>query len=88
MPRPANPQDQSTIHGQVGAAIRRRRLRKKLSVDQVATSAGVPPKTWYNWESGRGLALERLPAIAQALDCTPKDLVPATMPERHQPVGE
>lgn len=76
MPRPAKPQDQSTFHGRVGAVIRRRRLKRQLSAGEAATAAGVPRATWYHWESGRHLALERLPAIADALWCEERDLIP------------
>ena len=76
MARPSKPPNVKTFMGRIGAEIRRRRARKKLSVQQAADAAGVLAPSWYQWESGRHLPLERLPAIARALGCTPRDLIP------------
>ena len=76
MPRPANPPDLSTFAGRLGASIRARRERAKLTVDEAASAASVPVPTWYNWESGRHVSLERLPEIAKALGCSVRLLVP------------
>lgn len=76
MARPPKEQDVGTFAGRVGAEIRRRRVRRKLSVDQAAAAAGMPAKTWYHCESGRHLTLARLPAIAAALDCRAGQLLP------------
>jgi transcriptional regulator with XRE-family HTH domain len=62
--------------GRIGAEIRRRRERKKLSVQQAADAAGVLAPSWYQWESGRHIPLDRLPAIAYALHCKARDLIP------------
>lgn len=64
-----------TFAGQVGAEIRRRREQKKLSVDECARRSGVPVPTWYHFEKGR-FQLERLPAIAKALRCSPREVIP------------
>lgn len=77
MARPAKPQNETTFAGQVGAIIRKKRLAKKLSVEQAAQKAGVPAPTWYHWESGRHLPLDALPIVAAALGCTARSLVPA-----------
>lgn len=74
--RPAEPQDTSTFAGQVGAEIRKRREKAKLSVEEAAAAAGAPVPTWYHWEKGRHLPLERLPAIAAALKCSVRQLIP------------
>ena len=74
--RPPEPIDESSFPGQVGARIRARRTRLKLSVATVAERCGVPPATWYNWEVGRHLPLDRLPAIAEALGCKVRTLIP------------
>lgn len=77
MTRPPKEIDQQTYAGRVAAEIRRRRVKKKLGVDQVAARAGVPEQTWYGWENGRTEPpLRRLPAIAAALGCKPKQLLP------------
>jgi transcriptional regulator with XRE-family HTH domain len=77
MARPAKPIDASTLSGRIGGEVRRRRERAKLTVEQAAEKAGCPPATWYNWESGRfDLPVSRLPAIAAALGCQARDLVP------------
>jgi len=75
--RPAKEQDTSTFIGQIGAEIRRRRERAKLTVVEAAAAAGVPAPTWYHWEAGRYLPLDRLPAIAGALGCKVRMLIPA-----------
>lgn len=64
-----------TFAGQVGAEIRRRREQKKLSVEQAAGRAGVPVQTWYKYEKGI-LVLNRLPAIAKALGCKARQIIP------------
>lgn len=74
--RPSKAPDTSTFTGKIGAEIRRRRERKGLSVAEVAESVGVPAPTWYHWEAGRQMPLERLPAIAEALGCKVKALIP------------
>ena len=70
------PVDTSTFIGQIAAEIRRRRERKKRTVAEIATAAGVPVQTWYHWEQASRLPLDRLPTIAAALGCKPRDLLP------------
>jgi transcriptional regulator with XRE-family HTH domain len=74
--RLAKEPDTSTFVGQIAAEIRRRREKKKLLVAETAAAAGVPVQTWYHWEQAHSLPLDRLPAIAAALGCKPRDLVP------------
>lgn len=74
--RPATLPDIDTFAGAIGAEIRRRRERKRLSVPDVAAAVGSLPSSWYQWERGLHLPLERLPAIAKALGCSPRDLMP------------
>lgn len=76
MGRPTTEPDTSTFVGRVAAEIRRRRVARKLSAEAAAEKAGVPVQTWYNWERGRHLPLDRLPAIAAALRCRIRCLVP------------
>jgi transcriptional regulator with XRE-family HTH domain len=75
--RPSKPQNETLFAGRVGAIIRRKRVQRKLSVEQAAELAGVAAPTWYHWEAGRHLPLERLPAIAAALKCSVRTLLPA-----------
>ena len=77
MPRPTKEIDTSSFVGSIAAEIRRRRERGKLTPETAAEKAGVPVQTWYNWERGRHLPLTALPAIARALGCKPRDLLPA-----------
>ena len=74
--RPAKEIDQTTFRGRVAARIRQRRQKRRLSVEDAAARAGVPQPTWYHWEKGERLPLDALPAIAAALGCTPRDLIP------------
>lgn len=70
----AEPPD--TFVGRIGQRIRSRRERKKLSVEAAAQAAGVGVPTWYHWEAGRHLNIARLPAIAGALACKVRALIP------------
>jgi transcriptional regulator with XRE-family HTH domain len=74
--RPPKELDQSTYTNQVAARIRERRVKKKLTVAAAAGKAGVPTATWYQWERAYALPLDRLPAIAAALGCHPRKLLP------------
>ena len=76
MARPAKPLDESTFIGQIGARIRRQRERQKLTVEEAAAAAEASAPAWYHWEKGKHLALDRLPAIAEALGCTVRSLIP------------
>ena len=76
MARPSKPIDTTTFSGRIAAEVRRRRERKKLTVQEAAARADVPASTWYTWEQGRHLALDCLPRIAAALGCQERDLVP------------
>ena len=69
--------DTGTLLGKIAAEMRRRREKKKLSVAGAAAAAGVPEQTWYRWEQGRSIPLVSLPAIAGALGCTVRQLIPA-----------
>lgn len=72
---PAQTPAPKSFAGKVGAEIRRRREAKKLSAEEAARKAGVPLPTWYHFEKGR-LQLERLPAIAKALGCSVRAIIP------------
>jgi transcriptional regulator with XRE-family HTH domain len=82
MPRLPKEPDQTTFVGRIAAEIRRRRVKKKLTVEAAAAAGDVPAPTWYRRENGRGLTLESLPAIAAALGCQARDLIPKTLTER------
>jgi transcriptional regulator with XRE-family HTH domain len=63
--------------GQVAAGIRQRREHLKLDVSEVAAAASASAQGWYHWEQGTHMPpLAKLPAIAAALKCTPRDLIP------------
>ena len=76
MPRPLKDIDERDLPGQIGANMRARRLKLKLSVDEAANRAGVSKPGWYHWEKGEALPLSRLRDIARALDCTMRSLLP------------
>ena len=77
MPRPLKASDSTTYAARIGAIIRSRRLKANLSVAEAAARARVPAPTWYHFEAGVSLTVERLPAIAAALRCSPRSLLPA-----------
>ena len=76
MARPAKEIEPTDFPSAVRDVIRSRRLAKFASVELAAAAAGVPAQTWYHWEN-RGVTLAALPAIAEALGCTPAELLPA-----------
>lgn len=65
-----------TFVERVGAGLRRRRERLKLSVEDAAAAAGVSAPAWYHFESGKDLRLAHLPAVAKALRCKVRTLIP------------
>jgi len=75
--RPLKPRTADTYTARVGLEIRRRRLKTERSAGDLAEACGVGPQCWYDWELGRvWLPVERLPQIAAALGCQPRDLLP------------
>jgi transcriptional regulator with XRE-family HTH domain len=54
--------------GRLGGVLRAARLKRKLSVEDVAQRAGVPAQSWYGWELGNcAPRYARLGPIARAL---------------------
>lgn len=76
MARPSQEIQATDFVGHVRAEIRRRRLAAFESVESAAAAAGVPAQTWYTWEN-RGITLAALPSVAEALGCSPAELLPA-----------
>ncbi len=60
----------------VGALIRETRVSKGLSAVQCAKAANVARPTWYHFESGRSIGLDKLPHIAAALGVKAFELLP------------
>lgn len=75
--RPQKPVESTTFAGKIGKEIRSTRERKALSVEHCATAAEVSPPTWYHFESGRSIGLDKLPRIAAALSVSVRSLIPA-----------
>lgn len=60
----------------VGAAIRRRRTAKRLTLKALAALLGVRPRRLWDWETGRTrVPAEALAAIAKQLGCAASDLL-------------
>jgi transcriptional regulator with XRE-family HTH domain len=60
-----------------GQQVRRRRYALDLSIEQLAEKAGLHPNYVGSVERGeRNIALENILALAQALGCSPKDVMP------------
>lgn len=74
--RPPKNIEPATFSERVGAGLRRRRERLKLTVDDAAGRAGVAAITWYHFEAGKDLRLAHLPAVAKALRCKVRALLP------------
>ena len=61
----------------IGAAIRNRRHKKKMSQPELAELLGVTPMAVQHYETGRSaLTVVKLVQIAEALGCRTKDLMP------------
>lgn len=66
--RPAVKPDTTTPAGRIGAAIRRARRRRKLSVEEAAEKCGLTVAWWYAHEHGdRTTSLADLQAVAKGL---------------------
>lgn len=61
----------------IGAAIRVRRYKKKMSQPKLAKLLGVTPMAVQHYETGRtSLSVVKLVQIAEALGCKTRDLMP------------
>lgn len=75
--RPRGEPDQATFVGRLAAVIRTRRERAKLTPAEVCKRLKIGASTYYRWESGeRPPRTEDLPALAAALGCTVRQLMP------------
>ena len=60
--------DTETYAGRFAVHIRELRLKKGLSVEELAEKSGIPPTTIYNWERARNSPLvHQLPDLAKGL---------------------
>ena len=77
-PRRANPPNDATYAGRLGAAVKARRQKIGMSVAEFADAVGVSEATIYDWEKGRRtLDINYMPAIAVVLKTTILKLFPA-----------
>lgn len=61
----------------IGALIRARRYKKNVTQPMLAEILGVSPMMVQHYETGRSsLTVVKLAAIAEALKCKTKDLMP------------
>lgn len=75
--RPQKPVESDTFAASIGRLIRATREKKGLSVEACAAAAEVSPPTWYHFESGRSIGLDKLPRIAAALGVKVRAIIPA-----------
>ena len=73
----------STFRHKVARRIRERRLELQLRAEDVAESVGtlaqrpINVQTWYHWEKAEHpFDIDLLGPIAEALKCSPRDLIP------------
>lgn len=70
------PEDVDKVAKRVGANIRRYRLERGLSQEQLGQMLGVPQTTVSRWERGDGLEqLAKLMLIAEAVEVSPARLL-------------
>lgn len=74
--RPQIPVDADTFAAAIGKAIRAKREAKGLTVEQCAIAAEVAIPTWYHFERGRSIGLDKLPRIAGALGVKVRSIIP------------
>ena len=75
----AHNRKRTSIRLTFGHIVRRRRHELDLSQEQLAERAGLHPNYVGSVERGeRNIALENIIALAKALECSPKDLMPET----------
>lgn len=76
--RPRVESDGSSYSGRLAIAIRARRDKAKRLPADVAQEMGVALATYYRWESGEAAPrMDDLPALAKALGCSVRSLMPA-----------
>ncbi len=69
--------DETTYAGRFAARLKVLRLKTGFSVEHVASTIGIPARTYYGWENGtRQPPLDSIPAIAKSLKVTPRVLIP------------
>ena len=60
-----------------GRIVRNKRMDLELTQEAAAEKAGMHPTYWSSVERGeRNVGLENIVAIAKALGCLPKDIMP------------
>lgn len=74
------------LEASIGSQIRRRRLQRDLTLDQVAERADLTRKTVHNLEHGRGSTLATVIKVLRALDAEDW-LATLTPPEPISPVA-
>lgn len=68
----------------VGEAIRHRRRLLDMTQQEFSIKAGVSRVSVANWEAGKGLVVERLSDICDALKCRIGDLFEGVPDERRR----
>jgi transcriptional regulator with XRE-family HTH domain len=74
--RPQKPVEADTFAAGIGRIIRAIRESKGLTVEECAATADVSIPTWYHFERGRSIGLDKLPRIAGAMGVRVKELIP------------
>ena len=74
--RPSKPVEEDPFAAGIGRIIRETRDRKGLTVEHCETAANVAVPTWYHFERGRSIGLDKLPHIAAALGVKVAKLIP------------
>lgn len=74
------------LEGRLGEQVRARRLRANRTIDDVASEAGVAPRTVQNLERGRGSSVATLAKVLRALG-TEGWLDTLTPPETVSPIA-
>lgn len=69
--------DTSTYTGRFAVRLRELRVKKKMSVEELAEKSGIPVRSIYNWESATSQPLlGQLPLLAESLSVKVRTLIP------------
>lgn len=65
------------LNARVGRRVKAQRERLGLTRAEAADQHGVSVSAWTNWETGKtGMRVQTLLAIAETLQCSPRELLP------------
>lgn len=59
----------------IGSKIRSMRLKKRMTIKEIASQVGVPSSTYRDWEYGRKISADKLENLANAFEISVSELM-------------